>query len=381
MEEPQLGKIINQGGFGKIHYIDEETIVKKCLNNSYGIANLMEISIMNSFDHKNINICKDFLCTEKCTFLYQEKAICDVNQYITNYIVDKQQIKKWAYDICKGVNFLHQKQIIHADIKTDNFLVFNDLSIKITDFTFSVKIWNPKYKYNHDVCTITHRPIEALLKSSWDKSLDIWSLGCALFEMYYNSLLFPSQNNDSDIIMASINSILDWGFDGPNKESIPIPYNSVIYKKPFIPETFYDEDNDIFNDMIKNMLYVDPKKRINISQVLDHRYFDDIREIEPIYIGPDTIDNKLGLQFFKIARLISIKTENLTNGDSIKDLSVKIFKKVFKLVEMDDKELINSCIYISCKIVNSRVPPFVEDYNKILNSELKICNLTKCNFL
>lgn len=381
MDEPKLGEIINQGGFGKIHYIDENIVVKKCSKSSFGISNLMEICIMNSLNHDNINSCKDFLCTERYIFLYQDKAISDLNQYIMNFKVGKIQIKKWAYQICKGVNFLHQNQIIHADIKTDNFLIFEDLSIRITDFTFSVKIWEQKYKYDRDACTITHRPIEALLKSNWDKSLDIWSLGCALFEIYYGILLFPQQENNSDIIMASINCILDWGFDGPNKESVEFPYYSVYYKKPCIPESFYDEDNALFNDMIKNMLYVDPDKRINISQVLDHPYFDEIREKEPIVINTDYEKKTFGLHLFKVARLFSVKTENLPNGEHIKSLSIKIYKKVFKELDIEEKELIDSCIYISSKIINSMVPSFIEDYNNFIITESKICNLTKCKFL
>lgn len=376
MEEPKLKKLINQGSFGKIYDYDDCTVIKKCNNNTFGINNLMEICIMNSFNHENINTCKDILCTEKYSYLYQEKAICDLSQYLLNNKVNKDQIKKWAYEICKGIFFLHKNNIVHADIKTDNFLIFEDFSIKITDFTFSIKLWDEDCCYNHNVCTITHRPIECLLGYSWNKSLDIWSLGCALFELYYNILLFPCQNNDKNIFKSSINSILDWVFDGHNEEIVNIPYYSVNYKKPNIPKDFYDKENELFNDLIKNMLFINPDKRINIQNILLHPYFNQNFTI-PIQTKKE---NKFNLSIYKFARLITLKTEKLKNSKHIKNLSINIFNKVFNLLELSIEDLIETCIYISHKIINLDTYK-VDNYEKCIINEIKICNLTKCNFL
>lgn len=73
MEEPFLGPEINKGGFGKIYLISENEVVKKCNKDEYGINNLMEICIMNSYHHENINFANKILCTENYVYIYQKK--------------------------------------------------------------------------------------------------------------------------------------------------------------------------------------------------------------------------------------------------------------------------------------------------------------------
>ena len=222
-------------------------------------------------------------------------------------------------------------------------------------------------------------------KKKWDESIDIWSLGCTFFELYYGILLFKYQGNkDGNIGIKSINSVLDWAFDGPNSERINSEYSSISFEKPNIPPEYSDQTNKIFNDLIEKMLFVDPSKRLNIDEVLSHEYFNEINTNEFENNIKPLKNINLGIKSHKICRLISLRTQKFINKQSIRKLSLDIFKNIYNLIfNEDENNIILTCIWISCKLINSSIPNFLtdEEYFAVIRLESEICNLTQCNFL
>ncbi|EGC34646.1 hypothetical protein DICPUDRAFT_34650 [Dictyostelium purpureum] len=79
----------------------------------------------------------------------------------------------------KGLNFLHDNNIIHRDIKCQNILVNLDFNIKIIDFGISKYT---EYKTSTFAGTPTHMSPETRIgKTSFGS--DLWSLGCTIIEM------------------------------------------------------------------------------------------------------------------------------------------------------------------------------------------------------
>ena len=382
-----LGVEINEGGFGKIYiaYDDDKKVVKKCNKDETGINNLMEISIMSIFEHNFINTCSDFIVTPNYSYIYQNRAISDVYTYICKYNVDKKTIKKWCFSIALAIKFLHEQQIIHADIKTDNFLVFEDMSVKLTDFTFSIKKWDVNDKFSHDICTITHKPLEVIRGDAWDESVDIWALGCAFYEMYYGQLLFDVQNNnDKKSKLRCNNNLLDWAFEGPNEEIIDAEYYSIDWKKYSLHPDFYQIENNIFNDLILKMLRVNQKDRITIEEVLSHEFFHEcVNNVQKTNIKKIKL-KKLGDSRARIKRLISLGCKNIINSKLIEKVSINIFKSFIYHIDFDyqriEKKLLRFAIWFASKIVNNSTPDY-EDNEDMIELETKYCNITKCMFL
>lgn len=91
-------------------------------------------------------------------------------------------------EIVLGLDYLHEKNIIHADIKPENIIIFNDGHVKITDFGVSF--------YNNNCNKLSGTPIyfapELILEKIQSKARDIWALGILMYEMFMKVL--PWQN-------------------------------------------------------------------------------------------------------------------------------------------------------------------------------------------
>jgi serine/threonine protein kinase len=97
----------------------------------------------------------------------------------------------------KGLLYLHNKNIIHRDIKGANILISKDGIVKIADFGLA-RIFYPNNKakqYTNRVVTLWYRAPELLLGStSYSDTVDMWSMGCVFAEMFLGGVLFPGKD-------------------------------------------------------------------------------------------------------------------------------------------------------------------------------------------
>ncbi|CAH1763228.1 6504_t:CDS:10 [Entrophospora sp. SA101] len=123
-----------------------------------------------------------------------------VTTMINNYGPLKEKlIKSFVKQILQGLNYLHEKDIIHRDIKGANVLVDSRGKIKISDFGISKKVEDQFME-----ATSAHRPSlqgsvfwmapEVVKQTAYTSKVDIWSLGCLIVEMFTGDHPFPEFN-------------------------------------------------------------------------------------------------------------------------------------------------------------------------------------------
>ncbi|KAG9045186.1 ATP binding [Tulasnella sp. UAMH 9824] len=141
----------------------------------------------SSVDHQYLNIFLEYVPGGSITTL------------LKNYgAFEESLVKLWVKQILMGLNYLHEKGIIHRDIKGANILVDNRGGIKISDFGISKKIEDV------DVFSAGARGHRASLQGSvfWmapevvkqtghTSKADIWSVGCVIVEMLTGEHPFP----------------------------------------------------------------------------------------------------------------------------------------------------------------------------------------------
>jgi serine/threonine protein kinase len=277
-------KKIGKGSYGKVYggvMGDGQTVAVKSIELEDDIPSLLEASILTCFKHPALLSAKFIFTDEEHLHIVMDKATCDLSRVVRldkgGSLQDLDTIRKWSYSLACGVHALHSHQIIHCDIKSSNVLVF-DNEVRLADFGLACI---GRYSRKYDICTVTHRPLEVLFRHHWNKSVDIWSLACTIYEMAFGSLLFPYQAEDLQDLPSTvfrktlrdktINCVLDWASSYPDWN---ILYrNNVSYQKHHHSHLWNHSDYAQLKDLLIGMLHPDNRKRLTIEQVLSHEFF------------------------------------------------------------------------------------------------------------
>ena len=99
-------------------------------------------------------------------------------------------VRSVMWQICRGVDYLHMRGVVHLDIKSQNILVFSgdgDPHVRVADFSHAMqeRAWQilPEMPRN---CrgTLAYRSPESLLRVTTAAApLDMWSIGCIALEL------------------------------------------------------------------------------------------------------------------------------------------------------------------------------------------------------
>lgn len=91
---------------------------------------------------------------------------------------------KMANDVASAISFLHTKNMIHRDIKSDNLLISENYDVKLCDFGLSRSVPEPKKKQRMTLCgTDDFMAPEVTLGMDYDSACDIFSYGMFLCEL------------------------------------------------------------------------------------------------------------------------------------------------------------------------------------------------------
>ncbi len=120
-----------------------------------------------------------------------------------NRRLTEEEIKTIFMQICEGLNYCHQKNIVHRDIKLENILLDEKNNVKIIDFGFSVII-EPDKKLNIFCGTPSYMAPEIAGKVLYKGApTDIWSLGIILYILLCGT--FPFRGSTHSIIELFLN--------------------------------------------------------------------------------------------------------------------------------------------------------------------------------
>ncbi|KAJ5648262.1 hypothetical protein N7490_004634 [Penicillium lividum] len=104
-------------------------------------------------------------------------------------------IRAYSQQIFLGLSLLRKCNILHADLKPDNLLVNEQRNVlKVCDLgSASPASDNEITPY---LVSRFYRAPEVILGIPYDYAIDVWSIGCTLFELYTGKILFTGRNNN-----------------------------------------------------------------------------------------------------------------------------------------------------------------------------------------
>lgn len=128
-------------------------------------------------------------------------------------IVEKRNYAKIAPDVVRHVTFqtllclqeLAKRDIVHADIKPENILTSDDklMDTKVADFGTACYTDQQIFSY---IQSRYYRAPEVLYGLRYGPPIDMWSLGCVVYELLVGEPLYPADDEEelSDMIESSI---------------------------------------------------------------------------------------------------------------------------------------------------------------------------------
>jgi len=142
-----------------------------------------------------------------------------------------------------AINYLHTQEIVHRDLKLENFLyeTRDTDHLKLIDFGFS-KVWEPNTKMALSCGTLSYVAPEVLARS-YTKQCDLWSLGVVCFILTLGYIPF-SGSEDQQITNIS----------------------KGLFKK----KQSWGLLSNTCRDFIVRLLQVDPNSRLTSEQALKH---------------------------------------------------------------------------------------------------------------
>jgi mitogen-activated protein kinase kinase kinase len=254
------GALIGQGSFGcvylALHAITGELLAVKQVETPSPGANSQtdarkksmidalkrEIGLLRDLRHPNI---VQYLgcssSTEYLNIFLEYVPGGSVQTMLNSYgALPEPLVRSFVRQILNGLSYLHNRDIIHRDIKGANILVDNKGTIKISDFGISKKLEasnilsganNNKHRPSLQGSVFWMAP-EVVKQTSYTRKADIWSLGCLVVEMMTGNHPFPDCSQLQAIFKI-----------GGGKAAPTIPDNASPEAVQFLTQTFEIDHN------------------------------------------------------------------------------------------------------------------------------------------
>ena len=291
----KIERVCGNGSFGivfqgKILHTGETIAIKKVYQDRR--FRNREFSIMSLLDHPNIvKVRHAFYTTgEKLDEIYLNLVMNyvpeNLNRLNKSYFEKKEQIplfliKLYCFQIARALNYIHNKKICHRDIKPQNILLDPQTNrIYICDFG-SAKLLKRDESNVSYICSRFYRAPELLLGNEYyTTSIDIWSFGCVVAELFKGKPLLRTENKDEQI-----NKIMEC-LGGPKEEDLaiiidkPAAHELAKSTKSIKAKNFADVlpncPSEII-DLISKILIYNPRKRLTAVEIMAHPAFDELK--------------------------------------------------------------------------------------------------------
>eukprot|EP00906_Rhabdomonas_costata_P007941 RCo011350 len=244
---------------------------------------IREISLLKELKHPNIVKLLDVIHNDKKLTLVFEYADQDLKKFLDCYSGDLEppMIRHLLQQLLKGIEYCHEKSVLHRDLKPQNLLINKALELKLADFGLGRAFGIPVRKYTHEVVTLWYRAPDVLLGSTnYSTPVDMWSVGCIFGEMCTGQPLFAGKG-DTDQLLRMFKF-----FGTPDADSWPsrstYPNSNLLETSEFrvqFPVIDLHQQPQFSKvgfqgvDLLKGLLQYEPSRRLTAKAALRHSYF------------------------------------------------------------------------------------------------------------
>ncbi|OMJ67284.1 hypothetical protein SteCoe_35601 [Stentor coeruleus] len=288
-------KIAGNGTFGVVYQATipengEKVAIKKVFQDPR--YKNRELELMQQLLHYNIVTLHHYFFTEGAKpnelflNLVMEFVPDTLHKVVRSYTRNNNPVpiilaKVYAYQILRSIGYCHLMGICHRDIKPQNLLVDPTTHrLVLCDFGSAKRLvrGEPNIAY---ICSRYYRAPELVLGATgYSTSIDIWSAGCVIAEIFLGKPLFPGESATDQIV--EIIKVLGT----PTREQL-LEMNPK-YHGPKLPDirgtpwarVFKGKASIEVVNFLESLLVYSPGRRLNAYQALHHPFFAELRNRE-----------------------------------------------------------------------------------------------------
>ncbi|XP_019681500.2 serine/threonine-protein kinase Nek5 isoform X1 [Felis catus] len=306
MDKYDVIKAIGEGAFGKAFLAKRTSDSKHCVIKEIDFAKMppqekeastKEVVLLAKMKHPNI--VTFFSSFQENNRLFIVMEYCDGGDLMKRIhrqrgvLFSEDQILSWFVQISLGLKYIHDRKILHRDIKAQNiFLSKNGMVAKLGDFGIARVLNNSMELARTCIGTPYYLSPEICQNKPYNNKTDIWSLGCVLYELC--TLKHPFEGNNLHQLVLKIcqahfapisprfshdlQALISQLFEVSPRDRPSI--NSIL-KRPFLenliaryltPEVMHEEFNHSITHKARSLASQPPGKRIQDSKIQKARF-------------------------------------------------------------------------------------------------------------
>ena len=208
---------------------------------------LNEIHVLRAMRHPYIVTYVESFLEKRCLCIVMEYADGgDLYSRLGRLKANKESVPEavvldWFVQICLAMKYIHDRKILHRDLKSQNIFLTAKDEIKVGDFGIARVLQNTYDYANTVIGTPYYLSPEMCQELPYNQKSDIWSLGCILYEMLTCKHAFSASNMKGLVL-----KILRGTY-----EPIPDTYSQQV------------------RDLVAELLQREPVKRPSVKRILE----------------------------------------------------------------------------------------------------------------